>query len=235
MMLTLGTGWALAAVLAAGSANVQPGKPVTGTRNADRLIVDDVNFDRVNDPDGSDEPDPAVVVGSDEGFSDNGGLELRLAGAAGGFEGPTFGGELSAAVFSPLGDGRPVQVGLELQGRHLIDTDPDGLDSASLTALTANVVFRGRAGDVRPYAGVGVGYEFYSFEFDGGFDGDIDGAVLQGFAGATIDLGDRAFLDARLTISGRDYDETFRTGSRTVRVFAEGAAATASLGVGIRL
>jgi hypothetical protein len=188
-------------------------------------------------PPAADAPPPAP----DQRALDNGGPELRLSVLGGTFEGPVFGFEGSAALFTPPREDRPVQFGFEAQVRYANDTDPEGtLEDASLTAFTGNLVLRGAHGRFRPYAGVGAGMEryYYNSTFSD-TTGSISGFVYQGFAGTTIDIRRNVFLDLRLTLSDRDYDETTTTSNgfvtRTETIYARDVSFTASFGIGIRL
>ena len=178
-------------------------------------------------------PSAAVVV-------DDGGPELRVSGLFGKFEGPLYGGEASLATFTAPRDNSPLQLGIEAQIRHAQDADPEGtLRSASLTAVTGNLVLRRAHGEIRPYAGAGIGGEFY--HYDSTFSdttGTISGLVYQGFAGLAIELRRNVFLDLRVTISDRDYSETTRrfTGfsTRTETIYASSASVTGTVGLGFR-
>ena len=174
----------------------------------------------------------------DRGGRDDGGLELRVSALGGIFEGPLFGGEVSAALFTAPQDDQPLQFGFEAQGRHAVDTDPEGsVEEAALTALTGNLVVRAADGGFRPYVGAGAGVEWYHYESSfSQTDGSIEGLVYQGFLGATIDLNERVLLDLRLTVADRDYEETTRFsfgGGETI--YARDVSFMAAIGIVFRL
>lgn len=179
---------------------------------------------------------PAATV-DDGGERDNGGLELRASALGGTFEGPLFGGEASAALFTAPREDQPLQFGFEAQVRHAVDTDPEGtLEDAALTSFTGNLVIRGAHGSFRPYAGVGAGGELYHYDSNFSDTSDsISGFVYQGFVGTTIDLRKNVFLDLRLTVADRDYEETTGYSFGNETIYARDVSFTASFGIGFRL
>ena len=173
----------------------------------------------------------------DSAGRDDGGLELRVSALGGIFEGPLFGAEVSAALFTAPQEGQPVQLGFEAQVRHAVDSDPEGsVEEAALTALTGNLVVRGAHGRFRPYVGGGAGVEWYHYESSfSNTDGSISGFVYQGFLGTTIDLNERVLLDLRLTVANRDYEETTRFSFGGETIYARDPSFTAAIGIVFRL